>query len=175
MGAIRLWITLLVCFSLVTPPVYATDIDSGFAIPSDVADKGKGTEFTSGAYPGALMMRINLWGAVGKAGIHFIPTGTDLITLLSYAGGPLALAELDNIVIKRRTKNRERVIKIDMENYLTSIAIKSPALEANDIVFIPSTKPIISQNTALILGTVTSLLGLILVSFALSDRLTGTR
>ena len=140
------------------------------SIGSDLGSVGAGNEFVSGNYPGAILMPINLWGSVGKPGIHHVPTQTDLITLLSLAGGPGPDAQLDKITIKRRAGKEEQILKVDAEEYLNKAGMRSPVLEANDIVVIPRDTPPISSNTVTTVTFVGSVLGIILAGFALSRQ-----
>ena len=88
-------IVLWILVTLLTFPAYAVDFNS-YSLMGDKngADRytGRGSEYVSGAQTGNVLMRINLWGAVGKPGIHHVPAKTNLINLLSYAGGPGAVS-----------------------------------------------------------------------------------
>ena len=46
-----------------------------------------------------LLMKVNVWGAVANPGSQFVPDQTDLIGLLSAAGGPLENAKHKKIEI----------------------------------------------------------------------------
>lgn len=68
----------------------------------------------------ALLMTVKVWGEVQRPGLYDVPIGTDLIELLSSAGGPKETAQLSKIrVIRSSTKDREgEVFKIDIKHYL---------------------------------------------------------
>jgi protein involved in polysaccharide export with SLBB domain len=53
------------------------------------------------AKPSELSMQVNIWGFVRNPGRYEVPTSTDLIRLLSYAGGPSQDATLDNVRVTR--------------------------------------------------------------------------
>jgi hypothetical protein len=151
---------------------WAEDLTTGLAISKDLANvkAGLGSEFISGDYPGAVLMRVNLWGSVGKPGIHFIPTQTDLITLLSYAGGPTDNAKLGGVYIKRWSRGREQVLDVDAEDLLQGTGSKSPMLQANDIIVVPTKKPIISQDMGTLVSFVSSVLSIIAVGIVLTRK-----
>ena len=44
-------------------------------------NQSRGAEYVSGNQPGTVLMRVNLWGAVNRPGIHHIPIKTDLMSL----------------------------------------------------------------------------------------------
>ena len=93
-----------------------------------------GSEFKVGMYPGAVLMPVQLWGAAGKAGHYQLPVRTDLATFLSYTGGPAKDAKLDEITIKRTSKGKGEVIKVNLEQFLERPDTRGPVLEPNDVV-----------------------------------------
>jgi hypothetical protein len=48
-----------------------------------------------------LLIKVNIWGFVQKPGQYMVPSGTDLISLISYAGGPREQANLSRIKVIR--------------------------------------------------------------------------
>lgn len=136
----------------------------GFSSGDNLKGGRGGTEFVSGVYPGAVMMKVNLWGGVKQPGVYHVPVGTDLVTLVSYAGGPTQAAQLDNTHIKRvdETQN-EKTIKINVEDLILKDSGKllNPELRVNDIVVIPEDKPFVSQNMILILSVVATVASIV--------------
>ena len=58
-----------------------------------------------------LKIFVYIWGQVRKPGMYIVPDDTDLLTVLSLAGGPTENAKLKTIRIVRQdiTKNKEIV------------------------------------------------------------------
>lgn len=54
--------------------------------------------------PGELTMQVNLWGFVKNPGRYEVPSSTDLIQLISYAGGPILDATMDDVRVTRVVK-----------------------------------------------------------------------
>ena len=54
--------------------------------------------------PGELTMQVNVWGYVHNPGRYEVPTSTDLIQLLSFAGGPIQDAKIDEVKVTRFLK-----------------------------------------------------------------------
>ncbi|RMF69247.1 MAG: hypothetical protein D6743_02160 [Calditrichaeota bacterium] len=48
-----------------------------------------------------ILMNVNIWGYVKKPGQYMVPRNTDLITLISFAGGPREGAALNKVQIIR--------------------------------------------------------------------------
>jgi hypothetical protein len=74
----------------------------------------------SGTRSNEATLKINtyIWGQIYKPGLYIVPDDTDLLTLLSLAGGPKEDAKLTKIRIVRPTVDGERIIWINMKKYL---------------------------------------------------------
>lgn len=118
--------------------------------------------------PEEVLIPIYLMGAVGKTGLFHVPPRTDLVTLLTLAGGPGLSSNLRE-VIHRRQMPTVSVSEVDVMAMLTNPELKSPMLKANDVVFIPSKEPIISSDTMLVMGFISGITGLILTGLLLSN------
>jgi len=68
--------------------------------------------------PGELTMQINIWGSIHNPGRYEVPSSTDLIQLVSYAGGPNSDAQLDHV---RVTRFKKKDGKIDKEQYFLNL------------------------------------------------------
>jgi hypothetical protein len=67
--------------------------------------------------PGELTKTVNLWGFVSLPGRYEIPVATNLVQLITYAGGPREYALMDEVKIYRLNVNGERIIiEVDMED-----------------------------------------------------------
>jgi len=62
----------------------------------------RGAQYYLGAED-ELLMKVNIWGFVRKPGQYMVPTDTDLITLISFAGGPIEQAKIKSIKVIRTT------------------------------------------------------------------------
>ncbi len=95
-----------------------------------------------GSQSSASKLKINtyIWGQVSNPGLYIVPDDTDLLTLLSLAGGPSEDAKLTKIRIVRPTENGERVIWINMKKYLETGDEKMiPILQPGDTVIVSGT------------------------------------
>ena len=89
-----------------------------------------------------ILMQVNVWGFVKQPGQYMVPYDTDLISLLSYAGGPVEEAKVKNVKIIRKNADDEkkRVLKIDVKKYLQSgDPSLIPILEPGDSVIVSGT------------------------------------
>lgn len=143
---------------------------------SEGSPSGHGSEYVSGAYKGAVLIPVSILGAIPKPGVHHIPTRTNLLKLLTLAGGPLETAKLSELVIKRlksddtKEEVQEEIFKIDAEELLTTSGERGPLLRAGDVVYIPAKKPLIDSNTMQVVAIISAILGVAVTATVLSDR-----
>ncbi|MGD0035717.1 MAG: hypothetical protein ABSC53_00310 [Bacteroidota bacterium] len=93
------------------------------------------------AKPGEITMQVNVWGFVQKPGRYEIPISTDLVELLSYAGGPEQYAKIDEVKITRladSTGAGRRDIIVDLTESKEMTANKL-TLRAGDTIFLDHT------------------------------------
>lgn len=128
--------SLLVLLSIVCVQTGFSQIEGGIS--------GFRPQTSSGAYyylakPGEMTMLVNIWGAVHYPGRYEIPISTNLVQLVSYAGGPTANADLGDVIITRSftvegtiTKNE---IEVDLE-HLSKTEDTLLLLYAGDTIFL---------------------------------------
>ena len=91
------------------------------------------------AKPNELSMQVNIWGFVRNPGRYEVPTSTDLVKLVSYAGGPIEDAILDNVKVTRSVAGasvgQTDEYYVDLED-LASVDPADLVLYPDDTVFI---------------------------------------
>ena len=96
----------------------------------------------SGTLTGSEQLKIKtyIWGQVRNPGLYIIPDNTDLLTLISSAGGPTENAKLAKIKIIRPSEDGENVIIVDLKEY-TKTGNKDliPILKPGDTIIVPGT------------------------------------
>jgi hypothetical protein len=89
--------------------------------------------------PGEITMPINVWGSVGNPGRYEVPISTDIVQLLSFAGGPRPDALLSAVKVSRivRREDAIRVVEYVVDlGRLDKLDEKARDLEPGDTVFI---------------------------------------
>ncbi len=88
-----------------------------------------------------VLIDINLWGQVGSPGKYYVPYTTDLVSLISIAGGPQLTAKLDDIRVIRYTRQDtsvvEKVVRVDIEKFIETGEQNFPPLLRGDTVIVP--------------------------------------
>jgi hypothetical protein len=87
-----------------------------------------------------LLIKVNIWGFVAKPGQYLVPSDTDLISLISFAGGPRDGAKLSNIKLiraKRNSDEKEKMIDINVKKFIeTGNEDIIPRLQPDDTIII---------------------------------------
>jgi len=89
--------------------------------------------------PGEITMSVNLWGYVRNPGRYEVPISTDLIMLLSYAGGPLREADLGSVRIARAVRREDAIRTVEYTVNLDrfdKLDEKARDIEPGDTIFI---------------------------------------
>ncbi len=87
-----------------------------------------------------LKIKTYIWGQVRKPGLYIVPDNTDLLTLISLAGGPTEDAKLTKIKIIRPTTKGKKVILVNLKKYMENGDKKLvPVLQPGDTVVISGT------------------------------------
>jgi hypothetical protein len=122
-------------------------IGYSFVVSAQTTESGMGSTLPSAsaasyyyvAKPGELTMQVNIWGDVQKPGRYEVASSTDLIQLLSYAGGPTREAKLNEIRISRFVKGEKGLQKqqltVNLEDF-TKTDDSKLALQPGDAVYV---------------------------------------
>jgi hypothetical protein len=91
-----------------------------------------------------LQMKVHILGEVQAPGEYSVPDDTNILELLSKAGGPTEFANLGSVSLKREegqptffanSDPEDRVMKINLDNYLRSSDTEPlPMLQPGDVV-----------------------------------------
>jgi protein involved in polysaccharide export with SLBB domain len=135
-GMKRITSGLFFIWFMASPCVYAQ-------LQGSIRDQGVASQYFLGSQD-QLLMAVNVWGFVTKPGQYMIPYDTDLITLLSYAGGPREEAKITAIKVVRASEtdstDKELVIDVDVKEYLkTGDSKLVPVLKPGDTVVVSGT------------------------------------
>lgn len=92
--------------------------------------------------PAGFNIKVQLWGYVKYPGYYVVPASSNLNDILSYAGGPLEDAMLNDVRIYRQTEvESEKLTRYNLNDLLWSdsltTAIVFPKLNAGDVVLVP--------------------------------------
>ena len=88
-----------------------------------------------------LMMKVNVWGAVQEPGSQYVPDGTDLISVLSAAGGPVEGAKLGKVTLVRNFDGERQNRVINLSRCLKNGEVGTlPEIKPGDTIIIPRSR-----------------------------------
>lgn len=161
-------ITTLFLVVCLVDPQFASAISLG-DVAGGLGSYAGSSEYRAGNLPDSLLIPVRILGAVPKAGVHFIPKRTDLVTLLSYAGGLSPAAE-GYLIIKRKVGNAYKNYKINLDRIADADENSIPVMQEDDLVYIPFFRPAIHPDTMQMIGLVASLLSIAVSATVLVSR-----
>ncbi len=118
------------------------------------------------------LMPVNILGPVNKPGQYMIPSETDLISLVAYAGGFREEARINDVKIVRRMgeQKQPQIIKIDLTKFYTTGDLNlTPPLKPDDTVIIAGKKTVATRSIADIIRSVAYVAQIIYI-YVLIDR-----
>lgn len=126
------------------------------------------------------LVPVRVLGAVGKPGMYFVPAKTDLVKLLTLAGGMLSSAEGDVVVRKADESwstltmpglaKRNLAYELDFNHVMLEGAYSSLTLSAQDVVYVPPEEPWISSGTARTVSFVSIVMGIVLTGILITQN-----
>jgi hypothetical protein len=113
-----------------------------------------------------VLVPVFMLGEVGKPGLYHVPLKSELITLLSIAGGLSPDADHDRIFV--RDSRQESPTKIEMSELVGDSRGKTRQFLGNEVIYVEKSEPWISNNTMLVIGFLSGLVGIVVGARALS-------
>jgi hypothetical protein len=82
-----------------------------------------------------LQVTVHIWGEVQAPGEYHVPAGTNVLELISKAGGPTEYANLGKVKVTRASGEPERSFRINLNRYLDKDSNSTlPVLQKGDVV-----------------------------------------
>ncbi|NOH00049.1 MAG: hypothetical protein HND52_18970 [Ignavibacteriae bacterium] len=102
---------------------------------ADISGQKAAANYSIEGTPGELKINVNLWGYVNLPGRYEVPISTNLLQLLTFAGGPKTHATMDDIVIYRVNENEKMIeLEIDLEDPEDSVPADLKLFDEDTIV-----------------------------------------
>jgi protein involved in polysaccharide export with SLBB domain len=132
---LKSWLLIVIVLSCM-PAMLNAQVNDGIQYPQE----GRAAQYYLGT-GNELVVAVNIWGFVQRPGQYMVPNNTDLISLLSFAGGPREGAKISNIrIVRANAQTGTKVWKVNVRKYI----------ETGDEKIIPVLKP---GDTIIVKGT----------------------
>lgn len=162
--------------------VWAAETDlSAF---TDIKAPTQTAEYIFRTSPRDSLISVSLFGAVTKPGIYYVPKNTDLLKLLTLAGGATPLGSLDEVVVRKSdkawdqvkshnvSKNRQGAYELDLDTLIRKEGtLASLQMSQDDFVYIPQKQPWISNDVSRTVSVISIVLGTALTVMLLQQKI----
>ena len=130
------------------------------------------------------LITVQIFGSVVRPGMYYVPEDTDLMKLLTLAGGVEPTSELDEVVVRKidgkpwaamnssyvKQKNSSTYV-VDVDDLLRkSTNLKPLRMTHDDFVYVPKKEPFISNDFAKIVGIVSVVLTGVLTYVIIKEK-----
>lgn len=119
-----------------------------------------------------MLIPVNVLGAVAKPGVHHVPIQSDLVQVLSLAGGTTMDAD-NSIIVRRRQGGQDTITRLKTEEALLSSSAAVQMVAPNDLIYVKRKERAISEDTtsavAIVTGIVASVAA-VLTAVAVSKK-----
>jgi hypothetical protein len=161
MKRLFLFFTFVICFNLLS--IAQEDVQIGSNLNNYRQTQGGYFDYSD---PSGINIKVQLWGYVKYPGFYVIPSNSTINDLLSFAGGPLEDAMMDDLRIYRKANDDDKKLMrynfndLLWEDSLTT-QIEFPNLNAGDIVLVPGEpRYFLREDIAFYLSVTTALASL---------------
>lgn len=135
----------------------------------EIKEPPRAAEYIYRSSPKESLIGVQLMGAVKFPGLYYIPTNTDLLKLITLAGGT-SEGDLSEVLVRKTDPSGPGVYELNIEKLMKSSAdVKPFKLAQDDFVYIPEKKPWISNDVSRSV-TIVSLITSIILTSVLIER-----
>jgi competence protein ComEA len=130
------------------------------------------------------LITIQIFGSVARPGMYYVPEDTDLMKLLTLAGGVVNSSELDEVIVRKldaknwsglntkhvKQKNAQ-TYRVDVDSLLKdSPNLKPLSMSHNDFVYVPQKEPFISNDFSKVVSIVSVILTGVLTYVIIKEK-----
>jgi competence protein ComEA len=143
----------------------------------DIKSPQQASEYIYRSSPRESLISVQLLGAVHKPGIYYVPANTDLLKLLTLAGGNTDTGKLSEVLVRKTEPQSwlgmktnkaigeyQGAYEIDVEKILKYGGGKGLKLQQDDFVYVPAKQPWISEDVSRTATVISVIVGIVLTS-----------
>lgn len=136
---------------------------------TEVKEPVRAAEFIYRSSAKESLIGVQLMGAVNKPGIYYVPPSTDILKLITLAGGA-GDADLSDVIVKKTDPSAGGVFKVNVEKLIKAPStVQQLRLAQDDFVYVPKREPWISNDVSRSI-TIVSLITSIILTGVLIER-----
>ncbi|MGE5085308.1 MAG: SLBB domain-containing protein [Bacillota bacterium] len=148
----------------------------------DIKQPQQASEYIFRSAPKESLISVQLLGAVNRPGIYYVPPSTDLLKLITLAGGSNNAGDMSEILVRKYEPKSWAEIKskavneyqgayeVDAEKIIKYGGAKQLRLQQDDFVYVPQKSYMISGDTARTVTLVSVVLGIALTALLIQKN-----
>lgn len=153
-----------------------------FGLLNDIKPPAQSSEFIYRSSPKESMINVQLLGAVNKPGIYYIPANTDLLKLITLAGGTTNGGDLSEILVRKMEPKTwasleskaineyQGAFEVDAEKLIKFGGARSLKLQQDDFIYVPPRTSWVSNETARGITVVSMVLSIALTAILIDNN-----
>lgn len=157
-------VSLITLSILMSQNCFAQGVNNFF----EIKEPPRAAEYIFRSSPRETLIGVQLLGAVKNPGIYYIPPSTDLLKLITLAGGENE-ADLSEVIVRKTDPAQQGVYELDIKRLMKTTDAKSFKLAQDDFIYIPKNEPWISHDVSKTI-TIVSLLATIVLTGVLINK-----
>ncbi|MEN0058879.1 MAG: SLBB domain-containing protein [Bdellovibrio sp.] len=148
----------------------------------DIKAPQQASEYIFRSSPKESLIAVQLLGAVNKPGIYYVPANTDLLKLITLAGGTTNGGDLSEILVRKMEPKTwaeiqskaineyQGAYEVDAEKLIKYGGARGLKLQQDDFVYVPPRTPWVSNEAARGITVVSVLLGIALTAILIDKN-----
>lgn len=140
------------------------------------------SEYIYRSSPKESLISVHLLGAVQKPGIYYVPAQTDLLKLLTLAGGAASNGDLSEILVRKtEVQGWDRIqskaisehrgaYEVDIKKFIQYGGSKQLILAQDDFIYVPQNEPFISAEVSRTVTIFSVVLGMALTALLIDKN-----
>ncbi|KYG66111.1 hypothetical protein AZI86_03340 [Bdellovibrio bacteriovorus] len=173
-------LTMAFVFAMMTCLTTAQAQDIGLL--NDIKPPQQSAEYIYRSSPKESMINVQLLGAVGRPGIYYIPANTDLLKLITLAGGTTSGGDLGEILVRKMEPKTwanleskaineyQGAFEIDAEKLIKYGGARNLKLQQDDFIYVPPRTSWVSNETARGITVVSMILSIALTAILIDNN-----
>lgn len=153
-----------------------------YSLLDDIKQPQQASEYIFRSSPKESLISVQLLGAVNRPGVYYVPPSTDLLKLITLAGGSNNAGDMSEILVRKYEPKSWAEIKskavseyqgayeVDAEKIIKYGGAKQLKLQQDDFVYVPQKSYMISGDTARTVTVVSVVLGIALTALLIQKN-----
>jgi len=148
----------------------------------DIKTPAQASEYMYRSSPKETLISIQLLGAVQKPGVYYVPTDTDLLKVLTLAGGSTHGGDISEVMVRKQepekwAKLNSKAIdeyrgtyEVDVQELIKQGGGQDLKLNHEDLIYVPSKESLVSPEASKTISVISVVMTIALTGLLISKQ-----